>query len=283
MAVRSVAKALSSGGSSSVFTSDNDPQLVAKALPFTLKLYEVLVSQDPKNQKLLLTTGSLFIMYANAFVQQPADMLPDTQYQKRERMRSNAKKLYLRGRNYAMRGLELRHPGFSDKLSGKKLTAELAKMKKADVPYLYWAAAGWAAAYAINPFDFSLSVTIEVPIAMMRRAQALEPDFRQGAIPEFFVTYDAAAPSSLGGGLSKAKKAYKEALALSHGKRPSVYVAYAESIAVPEHNRKAFVAALKKALAINPNADPNMRLETIVTQQKAKWLLDHVGNYFLSP
>lgn len=283
VAVRAMAKTLSSGSGGDVFTSDNDPQLVAQALPFALKLYEVLISQDPKNEKLLLTTGSLFIMYANAFVQQPADMLPDTEYQKQNEMKANAKKLYLRGRDYVLRALALRHPGFDGKLKGKALTDVLAKMTKSDVPYLYWAAAGWAAAYAINPFDFALSITINEPIDMMRRALALDRTYQQGAIQEFFISYYAAAPESLGGSLAKAKESYKEALALSKGRRPSVYVAYAQSIAVPDHNRKAFVEALHKALAINPNADPNTRLETIVTQQKAKWLLDHVDNYFLSP
>ena len=282
MAVRAVTGALSSGNNT-VFTGDNDPQLIAQALPFALKMYEVLITQDPKNEKLLLTTGSLFIMYANAFVQTPADMLPDTEYQKQTEMRSNAKKLYLRGRNYAIRALELRHPDFSASLKGKELDAVLAKMTKADVPYLYWAAAGWAAAYAINPFDFALSVTINEPIAMMHRALALDPTFQQGAIQEFFVSYYAAAPESLGGSQEKAKESYQKALELSKGKRASVFVAYAQSIAVPEHNRKGFVDALKKALAIDPNADPNTRLETIVTQQKAKWLLDHVDNYFLAP
>lgn len=281
LAVRAVSGAFTSGSGSDVFTSDNDPQLVAQALPFALKLNEVLVVQDPKNEKLLLTTGSLFIMYANAFVQQPAEMLPDTQYQKQQQMKADAKKLYIRGRNYVLRALALRHPGFSDHLRGRDLDAALSKMTKADVPYLFWAAAGWAAAYAIDPFDFALSVTIGQPIAMMKRALALDGSYQQGAIQEFFISYYAAAPESLGGSMEKAKAAYKQALALSKGQRPSVYVAYAQSIAVPEHDRKGFVDALKKALAINPNADPNTRLETIVTQQKAKWLLDHVGDYFL--
>ncbi len=282
VAVRAMTKTLSSGNSSA-FTSDNDPELVAQALPFALKLYEVLITQDPKNENLLLTTGSLFIMYANAFVQQPADMLPDTEYKQQNEMRANAKKLYLRGRDYVMRALALRHPGFSADLKGKALEDELSKMTKTDVPYLYWAAAGWAAAYAINPFDFALSITINQPIDMMHRALQLDSTYQDGAIHEFFISYYAAAPESLGGSLKKAKEEYQKTLALSKGRRPSVYVAYAQSIAVPEHDRAGFVDALHKALAIDPNADPNTRLETIVTQQKAQWLLDHVDNYFLSP
>jgi hypothetical protein len=39
LAVNSVAGMLSSSGSSTVFTGEDDPQLVADALPFAMKLY----------------------------------------------------------------------------------------------------------------------------------------------------------------------------------------------------------------------------------------------------
>ena len=282
IAVRMVSGALTSGNSSA-FTSDDDPQLVGNALPFALKLYEVLIMQDPKNAQLLLTTGSLFVVYANAFLQQPADMLPDTEYQKQNDLRHQAKLLYLRGRDYVMRGLDVLHPGFTEGLKPPALETQLAKMGTKDVPYLFWAAAGWAGAYALDPFDFKLAVTINEPVAMMERARALDPGFQDGAIPDFFITYYASAPSSLGGSMAKSKAAFAEALALTKGRSPAPYVAYAQSIAVAEHDRKGFTEMLKKALAIDPNADLQNRLETVLSQQKAKWLLDHIDDYFLSP
>lgn len=283
IAIKMVSNALSSGSSTSTFTSDNDPALVGNALPFALKLYEVLVAQDPKNAQLLLTTGTLFVVYAQAYLQQPAEMLPDTEYKKQEGLLHQAKLLYLRGRGYVMRGLAVRHPDFTFDLKGEALRKQLGSMTKADVPYLFWAAAGWAAAYAIDPFDFKLAVTIREPVAMMQRALEIDPSFQNGAIPDFFISYYAAAPASLGGSIAKAKEAFKQAVAVTKGASPAPYVAYAQSISVAEHDRAGFEEMLKKALAIDPNAVPDNRLETLLSQQKAQWLLDNVDKFFLSP
>ena len=287
LAINAVASSLSAGGAGgNTFTSDDDPVLVGQALPFAMKLFETLLAQDPKNSALALQTGSLFVMYANAYVQTPAEMLPDAEFQKQSAMLARAKELYLRGRKYVLQGIEDRHPGFEAALQDAKgggLADQLALMKRGDVPYLFWAAAGWLGAYAINPLDFNLAITIKTPLAMMAEAEHLDSGFDQGAIHEFYLSYDAAAPESLGGGLEKARKEYELALKYSKGKRASVYVAYAQAIAVRDHDPREFRKALDKALAIDPNADRANRLATIIAQNQARWLLAHVDDYFLSP
>src|SRR3954471_10797089 len=61
--------------SGTTYTSDDDPDLVGAALPFSLKLVEGLLSQSPRHRGLLLTAASGFTEYAYAFVQQDADVL----------------------------------------------------------------------------------------------------------------------------------------------------------------------------------------------------------------
>ncbi len=287
LAINAVANSLSAGGAGgNAFTSDDDPILVGQALPFALKLFESLLAEDPKNAALALQTGSLFVMYANAYVQTPAEMLPDSEFQRQSAMLERAKELYLRGRKYVLEGVEVRHPGFAAALADSKgdaLAGQLAAMRKPDVPYLFWAAAGWMAAYAINPLDFNLAITIKKPLAMMAAAERLDTGFDQGAIHTFYLTYDASAPESLGGGLEKARSEYALALQYSEGKQASVYVAYAQSVAVRDHNPQEFREALEKALTIDPNADRANRLATIIAQNQARWLLAHIDDYFLSP
>mgnify|MGYP006309743197 CR=1 FL=1 len=81
MAVGAVADALGGGttGGTSL-TGDNDPELVGDALPFALKLYEILLEETPEHTGLLLTTGMGYVMYANAFVWTPADMMSDWEF-----------------------------------------------------------------------------------------------------------------------------------------------------------------------------------------------------------
>src|SRR5688500_19472323 len=73
VAVRSLGHAMASTGD--VFAGDEDPELVAQALPFALKTMEGLLAQDPTNGELLLATARGFTQYAHAFVKQPADLL----------------------------------------------------------------------------------------------------------------------------------------------------------------------------------------------------------------
>ncbi len=287
VAINMVADSLSSGGgAANAFTSDDDPILVGDALPFALKLYETLLEKDPTNAALALQTGSLFVMYANAYVQGPAEMLPEADFKEQASELKRAKALYLRGRDYVLRGIEIRHPGFSravaDRAKGD-FDRLLAEMRKPDVPYLYWVSAGWMAAYAINPLDFSLALTVDRPLAMMSRAEQLDETFADGAIPEFYVSYDAAAPASMGGGLDKARSEFERAVAIEGGKRASAYVAMAEAVAVREHNEREFRELLGKALAIDPDVDPDSRLLNVIAQERARWLLENIDDYFLSP
>ncbi|MCP4146828.1 MAG: hypothetical protein GY757_03665, partial [bacterium] len=120
MAMNQVAGALTGPGSSTVFTGDNDPELVADALPFAIKMYESLLAAIPAHAGLQLQTGSLYVMYANAFIQTPAEMMGEGKEEEHEFMLARAKNLYLRGRDMLMDGLETRYPGFLQKMKKKK-------------------------------------------------------------------------------------------------------------------------------------------------------------------
>jgi predicted anti-sigma-YlaC factor YlaD len=281
LAVNSVARTLSSAGGGTVFTGDNDPELVADALPFAMKLYEAMAAEVPDNTELLLTTGSLFAMYANAFLQGPAGMLPASEFERRAEMLAQAKKLYLRGREYCLRALELRHPGFRKALEAGSMDKTLATMSLKDVPYLFWASAAWMGAFSANPFDMELLITLSRPLALMDRAYRLEPGFNNGAIDEFYISAYGSLPVSLGGSPDKAREHFQKALGYTHGLKAGPYVALATAVDVPAQNAGEFKELLQKALAIDVNANPAYRLENILAQRKARWLLQHIGDFFL--
>jgi hypothetical protein len=71
MAVNKMGDMLSSSGST--FESDEDPELVAAAIPFGLKLYEGLLAESPKHTGLLLAAASGFTEYSYAFVDLKAE------------------------------------------------------------------------------------------------------------------------------------------------------------------------------------------------------------------
>jgi predicted anti-sigma-YlaC factor YlaD len=275
-----VADALTGAGASTVFTGDSDPRLVGDALPFAIKMYEALLDQQPNHQGLILTTGSLFVMYANAFVQGPAEMLPRTEYRERREGRERAKLFYLRGVEILRSGLDKKYPGFNGAGAEGKLDAFLSRTKKEDVPLLYWTVAASLSAYSLDPFNLELGMRIGELHAMIQRAYELDPDFNNGAIDDFFVLFYASLPESLGGDKSKVDTHFNLAVEKSKGLSAGPYVSYAQVISVPAQDYETFKKYLETALAIDPDENPSNRLVNIVSQRKAQYLLDNASNYF---
>ncbi len=182
MATSMVADAVASPQGTSVFSSDSDPQLVKDALPFALKMYESLLQSDPENRALLEASAEGFISYANAFIHTPAGMLDYRQLDKQKEMLKRARNMYLRGRDYALRSLEVEHPGFREALLAGGGQEYLQQMGVADLRSLYWAAAGWMGAVSAAGFDMGLLMELPRPVALSARALELQPDYKDGAL-----------------------------------------------------------------------------------------------------
>ena len=280
MATRAIADALGGEGGAAVFTGDTDPELVADALPFAIKLYETLLSLQPDHEGLILATGSLFVMYANAFVQEPAEMLSPGEYLERERLLERARGLYLRGAAILTAGLEKKYPGWSGAAARGDLSSWLAKLKKEDVPLIYWRSAGILSAYALNPFDLDLGMRLPELAAVMERAYELDPDFDAGALDNFYVLFYASLPEGMGGDPSRVDLHYRRALEKSGGNAAGPYVSYAQAVCIPAQDSETFRSCLEAALAVDLERDPERRLVNILSQRKARYLLNQAPDFF---
>lgn len=282
LAVRAVAGMLGGGGDSTVFTGDEDPELVGDALPFALKVYESLLAADPTNASLALSTGQAFTMYGFAFVQAPSDLLPDSEVERQIAMRARAKKLFLRAREYVLRGMELRRKGFRAELEKGNAAGAIARAKPADADYLYWAGASWLAAFSTDPFDMNLLVTVPLPQAMLEQVLAWDDAYGGGSVHELFISFYASVPAEIGGSEQRARGHFQKSLALSRGLSAGPYVSLASSVSVKNQNAAEFRDLLGKALAIDVDADPKNRLQNVINQRKARWMLEHIDDFFLS-
>jgi predicted anti-sigma-YlaC factor YlaD len=281
LAVRTVAGFLAGSGQSTVFTGEDDPELVRDALPFVLKTYESLLEADPRNASLALTTGRTFVSYAFAFIQAPSDELPSSRADEQRAMRDRAKRLFLRARAYVLRGLEIRRPGFNAAFEQGKVEAALELTKPEDADYLYWAGAAWMAAFGADPFDFAQIVTLPRAVALLKQVDAWDGAYGAGAVHEIFITFYGAAPAELGGSAPRARASFDRALALSKGRRAGTYLALATAVSIKGQDIREFRDLLGKALAVDLDASPGDRLVNIINQRKARWLLEHAEDYFL--
>ncbi len=275
VAVNKVGDALANSGST--YASDDDPELIRAAVPFGLKTYESLLAESPRHKGLLYASASGFTQYAFAFVQQDADFAEAQDLAKATALRAQAGKLYIRARDYGLRGLDVYLSGFSDRLRADP-TAALAGATKKQVPLLYWTAAPWAAAMSLAKNDSALTADQHLVEAMMRRALILDEGYELGAIHDFFISYES---GRAGGSIAKAREHLERALALSQGRRAWPYVTFAESADVSTQDRKEFEKLLNEALAVDVNKDPDQRLSNLIAQRRARWLLSRTDELFV--
>ena len=278
MAINKLGDALS--GSGTAFASDDDPELIKAAVPFSLKLIESLLAESPKHEGLLLAAASGFTQYGYAFVNQDADELEDSDIAAATKLRTRARKLYLRARGYGLRGLETRHPGFEQTLrKNPKSAVQLAKA--ADVPLLFWTAAAWGSAISVSKDDPALISDQLIVEVLLDRALELDEAFDRGAIHGVLISYEMARQGLQGDPALRSKKHFDRAMELSGGKLASPLVSYAEAVSVEKQNRAEFQALLEKSLAINPDAAPESRLLNLISQRRARWLLGRVDDLFI--
>jgi predicted anti-sigma-YlaC factor YlaD len=261
-------------GSGTTFASDNDPELIRDAAPFSLKLMESVLAQTPDHQGLLLALSSGFTQYAYAFVQQEAEAVEDADLARARAMRVRARNLYLRARDYGLRGLEGRYRGFGVASRMDPMTA-VARVGARDVPLLYWTAASWGAAISLSKDNPDLVADIRIVEAMMDRALVLDEDFNDGAIHGFMITYEMARPGiSKEEAYARSRKHFDRVIELTGGLLASPYVSYAEQVCVARQDGAEFEAMLNKALAVDVDARPEWRLENVIMARRAKWLLE---------
>lgn len=274
MAANAIADSLAGGGS--VYTSDEDPDLVREALPFGLKTFESLLQVTPQHAGLLLATASGFSSYAY-LLNEEADRIDERDFREAQRLRARASKLFLRGRDYAFRGLELEHPDFARRLLANR-DAALADTDADDTAFLFWAGAAWAGAVSTAIDDQSLMVALPVAAALVARSMELDESFDGGTAHEFFISYEG---SRFGGDPDVVRHHYRRALALSGGTRASVHLALAETVVLQEQDLPEFRRLIAAARAVDPDAVPELRLVNTMAIRRAEWLETRIPDLFL--
>jgi hypothetical protein len=275
-AFKTIGSALS--GAADEFSRDEDPELVRGAIPFSLKVMETVLKEDPRNTTLLSGLTKGFSSFAYGFVMQDADEIEDKDKTAAKAARDRAARLFLRGRSYGLRYFELKNPQFAAELKADPKNA-VAKISKADVPMLYWTAVGWAGALSASR-DFMMLPQIPQIEALMERALELDETFEQGAIHGFYINYEMAKLNAKSDKASRAKQHFDRAMELGAGKQAGPLVTYAENVLVPAKNRAEFETTLKQALKVDVNAAPDYRVLNLIMQRRARMLLSRADKLF---
>ena len=278
IAIKNLGDALAESGTT--YASDNDPELIRGALPFSLKLIESILAESPQHRGLLLAASSGFTQYAYAFVRQDADEMEAVDFARASEMRLRARNLFLRARNYGLRGLETSYPNFPAALN-KDPIAAVKTVGRNNVPLLFWTAASWGMAITLSKDEPDLIIDQPLVEALIDRALELDEDFNEGALHSFLIVYEPVRRGVEGDPLERSRRHFERAMELSAGFQAGPLVSMAENVCIAERNHEEFKSLLEKALAIDVDRKPEYRLENLVYQRRARWLLSRIDELFL--
>jgi predicted anti-sigma-YlaC factor YlaD len=277
LAVNNVGDAIAQGGAA--FSSDDDPELVRAAAPFSLKLIESLLAESPQHPGLLLAASRGFTQYAYAFLQQEAEESEGHDLARALQLEDRARRMYRRARDYGLRGLALERPDFVRQLRADPRRA-VAGLPAKDVPLLYWTGAAWGALIGLSKDQPDVLGELPIVEALMDRALELDEAFDRGAIHTFLIGYESVRQGVAGDPAARAREHFTRAMELSGGTDAAPLLALAEAVCVPQQRRSEFETLLKQALRVDIDGANENRLANLVAQRRARWLLSRTEHLF---
>ena len=247
-------------------SKQSDLRILREGMPAYLMLIDGMIQAWPDNEQLLIAASQSYSSFASLFVEDQ-----DKEY---------ANLLYGRGKQYALKSLEMR--GFKEPLQRPfdEFKEGLNRLGKKDVPYIFWTATCWANWIRLN-LD-SMEALSELPRVetMMQRVLDIDEGFYYGGAHLFMGIWFASRPKMAGGDLKKAQGHFLKALDLGQGKFLMAYVYYANYYARKMMDKDLFNSTLQKVLETPADISPDLTLLNTMAKKKAQELLNRVEEYF---
>lgn len=245
---------------------NNDPVLVADAMPTYLVTIDGMIANWPTKPALLQSGASLYSAYGALFVDEP------------ERQQLLSEKAL----GYAIRGACASNKRYCDvrELSVPKLEERLAKAKRGDVPALYTLGTTWATYIQTHSDDWNAVADLARVQALLEKVVALETGYEHGQAYLYLAMLDSILPASLGGQPERAQQHFHRAIALSNEQNLYAKVLYAQHYARMAFDQHLHDSLLKEVLAADVDVLPELTLQNTFAQQEAQRLLTESNQYF---
>ena len=265
-----------------VFETEDDLEIAEMSLASNMKLLEVMLEQDPENEKLQLFLAETFSLFALAFVEDKMESFQFTNEEESEYHQTRAVRLYMRARDYAFKTLlgPLEYSSI-DQISLSTLKKRLPGLDVKHVRAVFWAAFSWGAAINLNREDMEAISNLPMVNLMMDYVIKNEETYYFGGAHLFKGMFYGGRPKVLGGNRQKSMKSFKRALDISKGNILLNYYYEARTLCIQFQDFKCFKDNLNKIIEAPHDHYRQQRLANSVAKRKAKRLLKHAHEFFL--
>lgn len=247
------------------FLDNDDPQLVAQALPSYMVTVDGLLASWPDDVSLLRTASSLYSAYATLSVSDAA----------------RAKKYSERALDYALRAAcaENEEACRLRSASVPEFEAVVKDTDEDDLPTLFALGSAWAGYVQTHSEDWNAIAELARVQKVFERIVAIDPAWEQGMPQLYLGVMGSLLPPSLGGKPEVAKAYYEDAIARSGGHNLYAKMMYAKQYARLLYDRELHDRLLNEVLAADPKAH-GLTLANVFAQEEARRLLAGADDYF---
>ncbi|MBU2621717.1 MAG: TRAP transporter TatT component family protein [Proteobacteria bacterium] len=181
------------------FEQDDDLEMVEKAIPGNVKLFEALLENSPDNYRLLILLSRLYASYSFAFFEGKleASLLTSvpSDHPEQQRLRESVNRYYMKGADYALRALKTTYPEADVKFKNPgSADIFLEKMTREDVPALFWYGFNLGSCINLNRDSVYFISKAFLAEKIMNRVTKLDPDYYYGGAHLFLIAYYSSVP-----------------------------------------------------------------------------------------
>lgn len=186
-----------------------DVALVGEGLPGQITLLEVLLANDPEDERLHLLLARLYaaqgLLYLEPLVEAaaweiPVPWLEGSAPPDHDLKKSQLGRVFQKGAGHALAVLEAQRPGSGAQLSKvNRIGAYLKTASVDEVPALFWYALNLGAWVNHHLDDLSAIAQAHVAERIMRCVVELQPDYYHGFAHLFLIAFYGSRPPMLGG------------------------------------------------------------------------------------
>ncbi len=268
------------------FNTLEDLQFAEEGSPANLVTMESVWRVAPDNEDVLIELVQGYVGYGYAFMEdhmERAQAIDDPTAE--EYYRARARAAYHRALRFGFALMDTRQstphgPHARARESLAVWHAYLARFThRDDVPALYWTGMAWVSSIQLSLDDPRALLDLPFAVAVMERAQALDPEFYYGGIHAFWGAYWSSTSPSFGGQPQRAREEFEAAVRDSHREYLTWQVLYARTYAVQTQNRELFESLLREVLS-SGDVMPSERLSNQVARRRAARYLAQADELF---
>lgn len=255
---------------------DDDLYLLEEAFPSHIKLLEGLIFEQPDNKKLLTLAARMYGTFAFAFPETRLEGLRMESQKEKDESEALGKRVaeyYYKGAEYALRVLEIRHPGCRSRMEKVSTREAVFQAFTADdVPALFWCGfnmGGW-----VNQNRESIRAVARGDLAerAMKRVLQIEPEYYHSSARLFLMAYYGSRSSMLGGSPETVKAQYEMLIARQGDAFLMAHLFYGRFYLVSKQDRTGFKRLMKKINETSSGETGYAQLNAVAKKRAAIYL-----------